>query len=747
MPTADYSDEVLNRAGSTSSRRGSLKERASTLFHTSSRSSKASKSDTSRDDSGALVPTGTTANGDALPVTTATPADVNIDEELNNRIAFFSTIQAIKEGKLPNNEQLDGIFQRIEDSDAFDKRHRLLSPEGKVVKADLKQVLADLRQMLMEMNGDEDLQEFVHHAKLAADTAKQQAAGADQAVKAATAEAVNPLTNLARLLLTSEDFRHYLFDLNKIFQEMMNGFEARDKAELQDPDVSLPDEKRRAFMDRLGKTLRAIASDPEYKNAFMYLLDRGKQAAHAGRSAGKGKRVTQDANMMAAQKDLKSFIEKFSGHDTLDAVLKTFSSLHDSTTGDAGYGLRTALNDGVAFVEDSLKDPTYPSSADYNRRGSDILQRVRRSLFDNHLDDGVKLKRDVGTLTSNIQNDELVKKLSDDVQRLVRDLAKDENDKPEFKTVLLNDFANVVLPAVMDQIRYIPIPRIEHSNEDFFLAVESVLLTSETFLPDAVDVKLKHAARVAFRPKPVSNLKHRLALNLQGIHAKIEDIPFYYRRKTGFPKFKDYGVADVTIGGRGINTLMKLDVDWSSPHRTIVPKKIKVLVDDFKLNVHHTDHDSMFSTLAPFLSNTIKKQLAQTLESQLKSALNDLDYYVTMVKTTYVQTPERVTGGDTLRITAGDNIAGRFLTASGIVPKKKTQKKKGGEEGEAANAQIDGGSTVDGMSAAANDTAAAGDQSDVGGGAAGDQSGVGSSAAGDESAVGGDATWSQTGQT
>ena len=43
--------------------------------------------------------------------------------------------------------------------------------------------------------------------------------------------------------------------------------------------------------------------------------------------------------------------------------------------------------------------------------------------------------------------------------------------------------------------------------------------------------------------------------------------------------------------GRGISAAMKLDVDWENPNRTIVPRKIKVYLDDFKLNIHHTEHE------------------------------------------------------------------------------------------------------------------------------------------------------------
>jgi Family of unknown function (DUF5923) len=43
-----------------------------------------------------------------------------------------------------------------------------------------------------------------------------------------------------------------------------------------------------------------------------------------------------------------------------------------------------------------------------------------------------------------------------------------------------------------------------------------------------------------------------MTLTLTQIQADMRDVAFYFHKKTGLPKFKDSGLADVFLGGKGI---------------------------------------------------------------------------------------------------------------------------------------------------------------------------------------------------
>ena len=112
----------------------------------------------------------------------------------------------------------------------------------------------------------------------------------------------------------------------------------------------------------------------------------------------------------------------------------------------------------------------------------------------------------------------------------------------------------------------------------------------------------------------------------------------------------------------------------------------------------------MFSTFTPFFSQTIKKQLTNTLNRQLTTAVHQMDRYITLIKTTYLQTPHHPPAADGRAVTQGqeESFAGKFLTAAGLIGKRKTTAKKKGKtpvygNGEGVTGQryaVDSGVTV-----------------------------------------------------
>jgi hypothetical protein len=139
--------------------------------------------------------------------------------------------------------------------------------------------------------------------------------------------------------------------------------------------------------------------------------------------------------------------------------------------------------------------------------------------------------------------------------------------KLTFKDELARDFATVLLPVspfsvlktkpptnfsilqiMVSQVRYIPIPRIEHNDENIHIIVENIILTSDNFLPNVMEIKMKNSAVVGLRSELASQTATSVTLNFYQIYADIRDVPFYFRKKTGFPKLQDHGVANIFVG-------------------------------------------------------------------------------------------------------------------------------------------------------------------------------------------------------
>jgi len=52
---------------------------------------------------------------------------------------------------------------------------------------------------------------------------------------------------------------------------------------------------------------------------------------------------------------------------------------------------------------------------------------------------------------------------------------------------------------------------------------------------------------------------HKFRMGLSQIQADIRDVNFAFRRKSGWPKLSDHGLADVVIAGQGISVDVELE--------------------------------------------------------------------------------------------------------------------------------------------------------------------------------------------
>lgn len=79
------------------------------------------------------------------------------------------------------------------------------------------------------------------------------------------------------------------------------------------------------------------------------------------------------------------------------------------------------------------------------------------------------------------------KAFGDAMQKLFLDLGRDENGKPKFKKHLVKDIRDVILPAVFEHVRYVPVPRLEVSDPMIDVVVENLVIESDNLMPNVVE--------------------------------------------------------------------------------------------------------------------------------------------------------------------------------------------------------------------------------------------------------------------
>ena len=113
---------------------------------------------------------------------------------------------------------------------------------------------------------------------------------------------------------------------------------------------------------------------------------------------------------------------------------------------------------------------------------------------------------------------------------------------------LWRDVRQVIVPTMIEQVGYIPIPRIEYTDDKMDLVIENLTLQGRNLFPNIVEI----SAQTHMKMSPYSAIQdeyhHSVTLNLSQIQADMRDIAFYFRKKSGFPVHTYfYGVAIVTL--------------------------------------------------------------------------------------------------------------------------------------------------------------------------------------------------------
>ncbi|KAI9105852.1 hypothetical protein DFS34DRAFT_32062 [Phlyctochytrium arcticum] len=732
-------------------------------------------------------------------------------------LRVLSAMQALQDGKLPTNEQLEGLIYRMMHAEGVRRREYLLSEEGAQTWTDFKKLMRGVQDMLDRKNPDELLQRFIWHARLATKS-QLKTAGAESAFReVASKESSDQLSEIARLLVLDTEFRKLVLALNQIFQKAVEGigssasgsqrdsgsgyqkgdlgekgeemereqsFESsqavqgyrlgggegkrpqelerdegapslpprgredtlrrEEKAETppstkdhsrrdsgrtptsaaktepqpyeQPPSVEgsgmgmdmeeemeqketpqrekgkknrlssstfgrgklgdpISEEKSRELArrhagriitddegntylaarefkdtmseddaEKIGKALQSVmlaaAFDERYKNALLYLMGLfGKAHKMTAEAAAGMDEGFPDANLIVAQKSLKMLVERFSGEARLDDLLDSISTFTDQLAGD--FTLRNLVYAISTFLKSSLEDEDFLLDSDYAYRAADLVRRTRETLAVNHVENTERLASAAAEFTDALTRDEVTNCLSYDVNKLANDVSKDKDGNCTLKPGLIGDFATVVLPAIMEQIKTVTIPRIEHEDARFHIVVEDIVLESESFLPSDLELEIRNRALVALKGRRKSNkLVTEFTVVLHRIQAKVEDIPFYYHKKSGFPRLKDAGVADIELAGQGLTIAPSFILDLNSRTHTLLIKDVGVLIDQIKLSLHDTHHHSLYSVLSPMINNLIREKLAQTINTQIREWTSIIDEQLTHYKLKFLDQAE-----------------------------------------------------------------------------------------------------------
>ncbi|KAG0701989.1 hypothetical protein DFH29DRAFT_924101 [Suillus ampliporus] len=396
-----------------------------------------------------------------------------------------------------------------------------------------------------------------------------------------------------------------------------------------------PEDRRDQFIYRGKKVIIECQKHDDYQDAIRWLLGFVEQyAAHGQTIAGHGKErssaITQDTALKTAMSQLRDLLERFANGRSMDGIFDASNALIDDARRDEEF--RSWFHRLDTYIRHVLLEAGFVLEDKCNREGNEILESGRKFWDQKYKEHFDNLFDAIGNWFSAMGEDPLNKRFGEDWARLTHDLLFDSEGSLKFKADLWSDIRNVILPTMMQEVGYLPIPRVEYTDDTLDLVIENLTLQGRNLFPNVITME----AFNFFKFSPYNAIKderhHEFTITLSQIQADLRDVALYVHKKTGFPRGRDSGLADIILGGQGLTVtvdLVSADKDRSSVFKV---KDVHVKVDSLRFSIRDSKHDLLYKALKPIATGAVKKQIQKAVSQMIRTGLEYLDGQLVTVR-------------------------------------------------------------------------------------------------------------------
>lgn len=261
------------------------------------------------------------------------------------------------------------------------------------------------------------------------------------------------------------------------------------------------------------------------------------------------------------------------------------------------------------------------------RQWNELYEKGRylvRERYRTHTD---RIIDEIKFLADQYDKDPQNKAFADSIQKLFKDLGRDAEGKVTFKPHLLKDLRDIILPGIFENVRYVPIPRIEVSDPMVDVVVENLTIESDNLMPNVVEFGSDNYFR--WGRKKISNKRdNKIMIAMSGIQADLRDVSYYIKKKQGFPSITDRGVMDIFLGGEGFSfKIAASTAQKNDKERFVKLEKVSVSIKHMDIKLKKSKHKVLFATFKPMLFRIVRPALTKVLENQIREAFLNGDAY------------------------------------------------------------------------------------------------------------------------
>ncbi|CEP14943.1 hypothetical protein [Parasitella parasitica] len=389
------------------------------------------------------------------------------------------------------------------------------------------------------------------------------------------------------------------------------------------------------IIDKLKEILITVQKNPEYQVAMSTLMSLFETWGHRLQTGQMDRRRSSAVPIPeqneyyrnTAAHEAKTIIEDWAQGKSLDPILKQFSEISAKLKQDEN--LKNLKHKITAYVEKMLQEPGYLSGDESTEEGNKLVHEVRQSALEEYKPQVKSLLHESNSIIKSVSDDPISQKISLKVRDIHDHLWYDSNGHAAFKPQLLNDMRITLIPALIEQIKFVPLPQIIYSDKQVEIAIENMVLQGDTLMPDIFEVKADDYLR--FSPKANVNFTNSQSIHVHmtGIQTTMEDVVFFYRRKSGFPKMSDSGVISVATDGAGLRISLRIVSSSVDQRHTFRIDQCHCHIDKLNIKVNHSKHNKLYKVLNPMLTGIVKRQICKAIENKLITSFEKGDAKIT----------------------------------------------------------------------------------------------------------------------
>lgn len=388
----------------------------------------------------------------------------------------------------------------------------------------------------------------------------------------------------------------------------------------------MPQERKDQTIWRLKKMILECQHHPDYKRAVQTILNLAEEYGRHGRSMakdGSGTVKSTRTNLQKATDDFKVIMERYANGTSSDPLWNQVENLASSARKDEelrgwfksmdNYIRRCLLEEGYVLDE--------ASNTDWDRlyeQGRYLLRNKYRGTTDKIIDEA---RFFIDQFDQDPQN----KEFGLAVQQLFNHLGQDQDGKPAFKSHLVKDLTNVILPAFVENVQYIPVPRIEYQDPQVDLVIENLIFEADNLFPNIVEITSNNYFKMG-RKKIANNNNQMFDVQLAGIQMDLRDVSYYVKKKQGFPSIEDMGKVNLSLSGNGLSFQMKVGTaQKNDPEHLFKCDKVDVDIRHLKVHLVESKYKTPFNMLEPVLIKVMRPAITKVVEKVLKQQFREWD--------------------------------------------------------------------------------------------------------------------------